>query len=47
MILRLLGWAFRAIGRLRGGEAGTELAHVGAELCRLEEPPAQSPATAR
>ncbi|HTS32758.1 MAG TPA: hypothetical protein VMI55_02320 [Thermoplasmata archaeon] len=47
MMLTLLGSVFQAVGRVRGGDAGADLARVGAELRRLERPAAQAPATSR
>jgi hypothetical protein len=47
MILTLLGRLFESVGRMRGGEAGRDLAHVGEELCRLERPRPQPAPTAR
>ncbi|HXW67190.1 MAG TPA: hypothetical protein VEL82_04875 [Thermoplasmata archaeon] len=46
MIVGLLGRLFRSIGRVRGGDAGRDLAHVGDELVRLDARSAQA-ATAR
>ncbi len=43
MIPGLIGVTFRALARLRPGEAGRDLDHVGAELVRLDRasgPPA-------
>ena len=39
MMLSLLGRIFQAVGRLRGGDAGADLARVGEELRRLERSP--------
>ncbi len=36
MIARLVGTVFRALARLRPGDAGRDLDHVGAELVRLD-----------
>jgi hypothetical protein len=36
MIARAIGTVFRALARLRPGEAGHDLDHVGAELIRLD-----------
>lgn len=47
MILAVIGRVFRAAGRLRGGDAGADLAEVGAELLRLERPAAQPPTSPR
>lgn len=47
MMLTLLGVLFQAVGRIRGGDAGDDLARVGAELRRLERPPAHVPTTSR
>jgi hypothetical protein len=44
VIVGLVGRLFRAAARLRPGDAGRDLDHVGAELVRLERraPPASS-----
>jgi len=47
MILGLLGRALEASARLHPGTAGDDRAKVGAELRRLERPPAQPRATSR
>jgi hypothetical protein len=51
MIERALGFAFRVLGRIRPGEQGEALRHVGAELERLadrrRERPAASPRSPR
>jgi len=47
MIVGLLGRLFRGLARLRPGEAGSDLDHVGAELLRLEARRAQRPVTSR
>jgi hypothetical protein len=44
MIAGLIGRAFRAIARLRTGESGEALEHVGKELVDLDRRPAH-PAT--
>jgi hypothetical protein len=41
MIVGLIGRVFRAAARLRPGEAGTDLDHVGRELTDLERRPPQ------
>jgi len=47
MIVGWVGRAFRALSRLRTGEARWDLEHVGQELARLEQRRAQRPATSR
>ncbi len=47
MILSWLGWLFEGVGRARGGESGSDLAHLGGELRRLDRPPAQALASSR
>jgi hypothetical protein len=47
MILGLLGRLFEAVGRLRGGPDGADLAHVGGELRRLAHPSAQAATSSR
>ncbi len=36
MITNLVGRLFQAVGRVRGGTKGSDLAHVGSELRRLQ-----------
>ncbi|HLM90683.1 MAG TPA: hypothetical protein VK424_01315 [Thermoplasmata archaeon] len=47
MIAGLLGRVFQAVGRVRGGDPGADLAHVGSELVRLEKAVPQTAATSR
>ena len=47
MIVRLIGYLFRAMARFTPGEAGRDLDHVGQELVRLERRPAAAAATSR
>ena len=47
MILELVGRVLELSARVRPGDAGNDRARVGAELCRLERPVAQPPASSR
>jgi len=47
MIVGLIGRAFRALARLRPGDAGADLDHVGRELVDLERAPAPPSTTSR
>jgi len=47
MILGLLGRLMKAVAKLRGGDAASDLAHVGDELVRLDRSRAQPPTTSR
>ena len=47
MIAGLIGRAFRAMARLRPGEAGEALDHVGKELVDLDRRAAQPATTSR
>ena len=47
MIVGLLGRVFQVVGRVRGGDPGADLAHVGSELVRLERSVPQPAATSR
>jgi len=47
MWLRLLGYFFCAVARLRPGEAGQDLDRVGAEFVRLDRRRPQHRATSR
>jgi hypothetical protein len=47
VIVGLVGRIFRAVGRLRGGDAGRDLEHVGSELVALEQRRAQRSTTDR
>jgi len=45
MILGMIGRAFRAVARLRPGDGGRDLDHVGRELVDLDRRVAPQPAT--
>jgi len=47
VIVRFLGQLARAAARLRRGEAGADLRHVGEELARLEARRSQRAPTSR
>jgi len=47
VIAGLVGRLFRAFGRLRGGDAGHDLAEVGDELVELERGRRQPPTSER
>jgi hypothetical protein len=47
MMLGLLGRVLCAIGRLRAGEEGRDLFHVGEELIRLDRRPVHARTTSR
>ncbi len=47
MILRLVGFFFRALGRIEPGDRGRDLEALGEEFGRLARTPAQRPTASR
>ena len=47
MLLGVLGRLMKAVAKIRGGDAGSDLEHVGDELVRLDRRRPQPPATSR